>query len=127
MTDIALPDSHLNAQRGRLNLTRYVGESVLIYPKRQHQNLPAQALFSAPIEVQFEKLDDSCAHWRVTADKRLVVVRDEIYKRNSAPFQPKSTWTEDSHRRAFFDIAREQLDAATFQRIHQQALERVGC
>ncbi|MFZ5605420.1 MAG: hypothetical protein ACOY7J_23420 [Pseudomonadota bacterium] len=127
MTDIAIPAPLLNAQRGRLNLSRYVGESVLIYPKPQHKNLPAQALFSAPIEVQFEKLADGCAHWRVTADKRLVVVRDEIYKRNSELFQPKSTWTDDAHRRAFFDIARENLDAATFQRFHEQALERAGC
>lgn len=124
-TDVAIP--LLNAQRGRLNLTRYVGESVLIYPKRQHQNLPAQALFSAPIEVQFDKLDDGCAHWRVTADKRLVVVRDEIYKRNSTPFQPKPSWTEDAHRRAFVDIAREILDTAIFQHIYQQALEKTSC
>jgi hypothetical protein len=127
MTDIATTDPQMDAQRGRLSLTRYAGESVLIYPKPQHKHLPAQALFSAPIEVQFEKLDGTCAHWRVTADTRLVVVRDEIYKRSSNQFQPKSTWTDDAHRRAFFDIAREYLDADTFQHIHQQAQERTGC
>lgn len=124
-THLATQDNVSTAQRGRLNLSRYVGESVLIYPKRQHSHLPASALFSVPLTLHLEQLDGNCAHFKITADKRLVVVRDEIFKRNNS-FQPQSSWTEDALRRAFYETAREYLDEQTFKVLHEMAVARIG-
>lgn len=126
-TSIATQESPAMAQRGRLSLSRYVGESVLIYPKHQHAHLPVAALFSVPVTIQLEQVqvEGGSAHFKITADKRLVVVRNEIFKRNNQ-FQPQSTWTDDALRRAFYDMARDYLDERTFNVLNQKAQERIG-
>lgn len=112
-------------QRGSLNLMRYPGQSILVYPKHRAMGISARDLFADPIEIIVNSVgqqDD--VHTRIIADKRLVVVRDEIYRRNGNTFAPAPALREDAFRRAFVDIARTLLDSEHFERLSRQAWQR---
>lgn len=114
------------AQRGSLHLRRYPGQSILIYPKHQSRNVVTGELFAEPIAIIVEGIDENEAvHTRVVADKRLVVVRDEIYSRNGNRFTPAPARREEAYRRAFVEIAKLLLDEHQFADVSRQAWQRV--
>jgi hypothetical protein len=112
-------------QRGSLNLMRYPGQSILIYPKTRAMAVSARDLFAEPIEIIVDSVgprDD--VHARIVADKQLVVVRDEIYRRNGNAFAPAPALREEAYRRAFVEIARIVLDNQQFETLSRQAWQR---
>lgn len=105
-------------QRGSLNLMRYPGQSILIYPAPSVLQVPIAQLFAEPIEVLLDYIGrKSAVHIRLNADKRLVMVRKEIYARNGHSFEPAPSRREDAFRRAFVRAAKDQLDPAVFDLI----------
>lgn len=117
------PQRH--GQRGSLNLMRYPGQSILIYPKPRMSGITAGDLFVEPIEIIVDSVgprDD--VHSRIVADKRLVVVRDEIYRRNGNTFTPDPALREEAFRRAFFELARTCLGSDLFENLSRQAWQR---
>lgn len=115
-----------HGQRGSLNLMRYPGQSILIYPKPRMSSVSAGELFVEPIEIIVDSVgpqDD--VHSRIVADKRLVVVRNEIYRRNGNAFSPDPALREEAFRRAFFELARACLGSGLFEELSRQAWQRV--
>jgi hypothetical protein len=101
---------------------RYPGQSILIYPKHRTKGITARDLFAEPIEIIVDSVgqrDD--VHTRIVADKRLVVVRDEIYRRNGNSYTPAPALREEAYRRAFVEIARMMLNKDLFTSLSQQA------
>lgn len=114
-------------QRGSLTLMRYPNQSILVYPGEQASHLPAEMLFFEPLRISVQSVNTSAqgaAHVRVEADRRLVVVRDEIYHRNGRKFEPAPALREDAYRRAFVDLARAVLDEQSFEQISELAWQR---
>lgn len=115
------------AQHGRLCLSRYIGQSIFVYPSADGRNASAADLFADPLRIVVERIEpepESVA-LRVIADTRLVVVRDEIYKQHKTSFRPNESLRTDAHKRAFFDIAREILPDARFDQLSEAAWRRV--
>lgn len=112
-------------QRGSLNLMRYPGQSILIYPKHRALRFSARDLFAEPIEIKVESVGQrEDVHTRIVADKQLVVVRDEIFRRNGGTFSPAPALREEAFRRAFVEIARTLLDNQQFEQLSHQAWKR---
>lgn len=110
-------------QRGRLHLSRAPGESVFIYPKAQSMSEPAQNLFSTPLSIRIEYIEPNAAQLQISANRGLVVVRDEIFQRNQF-FEPRDNSADDSVRRVFFELAKKTLDEATFHLLLQTAIHQ---
>lgn len=118
-------NTHRLGQRGSLNLMRYPNQSILIYPKPQALGITASELFAEPIEITMDSVGPKDAiHTRIVADKRLVVVRDEIYRRNGNTFTPAPALREEAFRRAFVEAARALLGSELFDTLSRQAWQR---
>ena len=118
-------DTPHSGQRGSLNLMRYPGQSILVYPKHRALTTSARELFADPIEIIVDSVGQrEEVHTRIVADKRLVVVRNELYRRNGNTFVPAETLREDAYRRAFVEIAKSLMDSKQFESLSRQAWQR---
>lgn len=113
------------AQHGRLCLSRYLGQSIFVYPSNSGRTASADDLFADPLRIVVERIESDSVALRVIADTRLVVVRDEIYRQHKTSFRPNESLRSDAHKRAFFDIAREILPDTRFNQLNQAAWKRV--
>lgn len=114
-----------HGQRGSLNLMRYPGQSILIYPQSKAMDITARDLFAEPIEIIVDSVGQhEGVHTRIVADKQLVVVRYEIYRRNGGTFSPAPALREEAFRRAFVEIACTLLDKQQFEKLSHQAWQR---
>lgn len=112
-------------QRGRLSLSRYAGQSVLVYPRDSFLQVTAQELFSEPLTFLVDRVENDSVYLRIVADTRLVVVRDEIFKRNGRQFAPSPALRSEAFRRVFYELAKATLNEHVFTRLSDNAWRRV--
>lgn len=116
-----------NNHQGKLNLSRYPGQAILLYPSQSAMESTVAELFAEPMLIQFTSVTkNNEVYSRISADRRLVIVRQEIYNRNTFHYNPSPAMNEEAYRKAFVQLASEMLDEEQFEAISRRSWSKVG-
>lgn len=113
-------------QQGKLNLSRFPGQTILLYPSEAAMKSSVADLFSEPMKLHVASVSKNKEVYScISADRRLVIVRQEIYERSGFSYSPADALSEEAYRRAFIETASDLLGEDQFEEISRKAWAKV--